>query len=50
MAMLNLPEDKFYAANVTSDDSVLTPEEGTELVTDKIALAAKKAWENKKEG
>ena len=35
-----LPKGKLYVANVTTDDSILTPEEGTELVTDKIALAA----------
>ena len=44
-----LPKGKLYASNVTSDDSILTPEEGTELVTDKIALAAKRAWESRKE-
>lgn len=44
-----LPKDKLYTSNVTSDDSLLTPEEGTELVTDKIALAAKRAWESRKE-
>ena len=44
-----LPKDKLYVANVTTDDSILTPEEGTELVTDKIALAAHRAWENRKE-
>ena len=43
-----LPKDKLYVANVTSDDSILTPEEGTELVTDKIALAAHRAWESRK--
>ena len=44
-----LPKDKLYVANVTSDDSILTPEEGTQLVTEKIALAAHRAWENRKE-
>lgn len=44
-----LPKDKLYVSNVTSDDGIMTPEEGTELVTDKIAFAAKKAWENRKE-
>ena len=42
-----LPTDKLYVANVTADDTVMTPEEGTELVTDKIALAAQRAWENR---
>jgi len=44
-----LPKDKLYVANVTVDDSILTPEEGTELVTDKIALAAHRAWESRQE-
>ncbi len=44
-----LPEGKKYNEAVTPDDSVLTPEEGFELVTDKIALAAKRAWEGRKE-
>lgn len=39
-----LPKDKLYVANVTADETVMTPEEGTELVTDKIAIAAQKAW------
>lgn len=43
-----LPKGKLYVANVTTDDSILTPEEGTELVTDKIALAAHKAWVGRK--
>ena len=42
-----LPKGKMYAANITADESVMTPEEGTELVTDKIALAAKRAWESR---
>lgn len=44
-----LPKGKLYVANVTSGDDILTPEEGTELVTDKIALAAKAAWDNRQE-
>ncbi len=44
-----LPKDKMYVANVTCGDDILTPEEGTELVTDKIALAAKRAWDARKE-
>lgn len=39
-----LPKDKMYVANVSTDDDILTPEEGTELVTDKIAIAANEAW------
>jgi len=44
-----LPEGKRYKTLVTTDESVLTPEEGAQLVTDKIALAAKRAWDNRKE-
>ncbi|MBQ4088210.1 MAG: hypothetical protein IJC78_08195 [Clostridia bacterium] len=44
-----LPEGKGYTKLVQEDETVLTPEEGTELVTDKIALAVKNAWENRKE-
>lgn len=44
-----LPQDKLYVSNVTVDDNILTPEEGTELVTDEIALAAKRAWDNRQE-
>ncbi len=44
-----LPEGKNYNAFVTPDEDVLTPDEALELVTDKIALAAKKAWENRSE-
>ena len=44
-----LPKDKMYVSNVTVGDDILTPEEGTELVTDKIALAAKRAWDSRKE-
>ena len=44
-----LPKGKAYKTLVTADETVLTPQEGAELVTDKIALAAKKAWDNLKE-
>ena len=44
-----LPAGKEYTPNVTADDTVCSPLEALELVTDKIALAAKKAWENRKE-
>ena len=44
-----LPEGKAYKALVTADETVLSAAEGAVLVTDKIALAAKKAWENRKE-
>lgn len=44
-----LPKGKLYTPKVTADETVLTVEEGNELVTDKIALAAKKAWDNREE-
>ena len=44
-----LPEGKKYEELVTVDDSVITPLEAGEFVTDKVALAAKKAWDNRKE-
>ncbi|MBE6605785.1 MAG: hypothetical protein E7635_01930 [Ruminococcaceae bacterium] len=44
-----LPEGKQYTAKVTPDDSVMSLEEGLELATDKIALAAYNAWKNRKE-
>lgn len=43
-----LPEDNQYTPLVEADDSVLTPQEGFELITDKIALAAANAWKNRK--
>ncbi len=44
-----LPEGKKYTRKVVPDETVCSPEEALELVTDKIALAAKKAWDNRKE-
>ena len=44
-----LPDGKHYETLVTPDSSVMTPQEATEFVTDKIALAAKRAWENRAE-
>jgi len=44
-----LPEGKQYETLVTPDSSVMTPQEATEFVTDKIALAAKRAWDNRAE-
>ncbi len=44
-----LPEGKEYTPTVTADETVCSPLEALELVTDKVALAAKKAWENRKE-
>lgn len=45
-----LPEGKGYQELVTPDENVITPEEGAEFLTEKIALAAKKAWDNRAEG
>lgn len=44
-----LPEGKAYTKKVVPDETVCSPEEALELVTDKIALAAKNAWEARKE-
>ena len=42
-----LPEENLYEELVKPNESVITPEEATEFVTDRIALAAKNAWENR---
>lgn len=42
-----LPEENRYEELVKPNESVITPEEATEFVTDRIALAAKNAWENR---
>ncbi len=44
-----LPEGQKYEEKVTPDDSVCTPKEALELITDKIALAAYKAWSSRAE-
>lgn len=44
-----LPKENQYEELVKPDDSVMTPQEATEFVTDQIALAAKNAWEARKE-
>lgn len=44
-----IPEGKKYKTLVTADDTVMKPEDAAEFVTDQIALAAKKAWENREE-
>lgn len=44
-----LPEGKGYTKLTVPNNDVMTPDEASEFVTDKIALAAKKAWENRKE-
>lgn len=43
------PDGKKYTELVTPDDSVMTPEEAGEFVAEKIAVAAKNAWENRAE-
>ena len=43
------PEGKRYETLVTPDESVMNPKDATEFVTDKIALAAKRAWEGRQE-
>ncbi|MBQ7398966.1 MAG: hypothetical protein IJW06_00710 [Clostridia bacterium] len=44
-----LPEGKAYQTLVTADDSVMKPEDASVFVSSQIALAAKKAWENRTE-
>ena len=44
-----LPKNVKYEESAKVDDSVSTPEESLELVATKVALAAKKAWDNRKE-
>ncbi len=43
-----LPADKQYTKLVETDDTILGPEEAQEFLSDRIALAAKKAWDNRK--
>ncbi len=44
-----LPEGKSYEKLVTADDSVMNPYDAAEFVSDKIALAAKNAWERRED-
>ena len=44
-----LPKGKQYMQLVNEDDSVITPTEAAEFVAEKIALAAKRAWDNRAE-
>ena len=44
-----LPDGKKYTELVEVDDSVLSPEDGVELVSDKIAIASDRAWRERKE-
>lgn len=43
-----MPEDKEYKNLVDADDGILTADEAIEWISDKIAFAAKKAWDSKK--
>ncbi len=43
------PEENKYEKLVKPNDDVITPEEATEFVTDRIALACKNAWESRSE-
>ena len=43
------PEGKTYKELVEKDDSVIAPEEAFEMLTDRIAKAAKDAWDNRSE-
>lgn len=44
-----MPDGKTYKEWVTPDESVLTPAEGLELVTDEVAYVVKKHGENRPE-
>lgn len=44
-----LPEDKKYQQLVEADDDVMSPDEALEFLADKISVAAKKAWDNRKD-
>ena len=44
-----LPKEKQYVKLVNADDSVITPTEAAEFVAEKIALVAKRAWDNRAE-
>ena len=44
-----LPENRKYTALVKPDSEVMTCEEATEFLAEKIAVAAKRAWDNRTE-
>ena len=44
-----LPEGKKYIPLVEADERLITPEEATEFVAEKVAIAAKRAWDNRQE-
>jgi len=43
------PAGKLYKPKATADDSVLTPDEGAQLVASTVAKAAKRAWDARQE-
>ncbi len=43
-----VPADMLYKPLVTADDSIMTPDEALEFISDKIAIAIKNAWEARK--
>lgn len=45
-----LPKDKKYKKLVKPDETVLTEDEALEFLSDRIALAAKRAWDNRSLG
>lgn len=45
-----LPEGKRYEKLVSANDEVMSSDEATEFLAEHIALAAKNAWDNRKEG
>lgn len=42
-----MPSDKNYKTLVEVDDSVLSPEEGIDFISDRVALAANEAWQKR---
>ena len=43
-----VPDDMLYKPLVTVDESIMTPDESLEFISDKITLAIKNAWEQRK--
>lgn len=42
-----IPSDMMYTPLVTTDESIMTPDEALEFLTQRVALAVKTAWENR---
>ncbi len=42
-----VPDDMLYKPLVTVDDTIMTPQEALEFISDRIALAIEKAWNNR---